>query len=161
MIKDKMTEEERRFQKIHRITCFSAEMIITFRKKDNEIEGDIYNMHIPEPVFFQGIGDMIVKMNRIYDLLGYPQEESQIRKWDDKEKWTGTILDNVCGWNFDTTRERGYEEIDTSSYHVMYVETRFRRNKSWQGLMQIGDRKAVYGSALEFIHCVMGVLEKL
>lgn len=154
-----MAKEKRRFQTVRRKTWLSAVLIITFRRLGNEIEGNIYNMHIPEAIPFRGMGDMIVKMERIYDLLGYPQAEFRIRHRDDEGKWDGTLLENDALWNYDKTVQGDYEAIATVSRSVMYVETRFRRNKSWQGILQIGGKKATYGSVLEFIHCVVNALD--
>ena len=98
-----MAKEKRRFQTVRRKTWLSAVLIITFRRLGNEIEGNIYNIHIPEAIPFRGMGDMIVKMERIYDLLGYPQAEFRIRHRDDEGKWDGTLLENDALWNYDKT----------------------------------------------------------
>ena len=42
--------------------------------------------------------------------------------------------------------------------NVMYAETRFRRNASWQGILRLGGRRVTYRSTLEFLHCVVDYL---
>lgn len=87
---------------------------------------------------FPGGGDMIMKMDRIYDFLDYPQSELKIREWDDREKWTGTSLESSERWYFGEDAVECYRTLYTGKAPFVYVETRFRRYGGWQGILQEG-----------------------
>lgn len=146
---------ERVYSKTWRTSVF----IITFQKGKKEPEGEIFNIHIPEGIPFHGLGDMMMKMDRIYDLLDYPQSEVKIREWDDREKWKGTLLESREGWNFEEDAVEKFQTFFVDQNPFVYVETRFRRFGSWQGILQAGNRKMSYRSALEFLHYMMGYVQ--
>ena len=135
-------------------------LFLTFHKRGEVPEGEIYNMHIPETIPFRGFGDMIIKMDRIYDLLDYPQSELQIREWDDEEKWIGTPLESRKNWCFDEEALHRYHTYSGGKGCFVYVETRFRRYGSWQGILRAGKRKLTYRSTLEFLHYMMGYVKE-
>lgn len=124
-------------------------------------EGKIFNIHIPEGIPFRGFGDMIMKMDRIYDLLDYPQAELKIREWDDREKWTGTLLESGERWHFGKDAVERYQTLYTGKAPFVYVETRFRRYGGWQGILQEGRKKLTYRSTLEFLSCMMGYVKEM
>ena len=166
MERKKQTEKvkERTYQRAYNSTWRTSVLIITFHTRSDQsagnVAGEIFNMHIPEGIPFQGLGDMMMKMDRIYDLLDYPQTELKIREWDDSEKWTGTPLESDDNWNYGADAAERFHELNTGNYPSVYVETRFRRYGSWQGILQAGKRKMSYRSALEFLHYIMGYLCK-
>lgn len=140
----------------------SVLMIKFYQTKEqtkNEPEGEIFNMHIPYGIPFCGLGDMMMKMNRIYDLLDYPQSELKMRLWDDTEMWKGTLLENDNGWSYEEDAVERFRQFDTGHGSSVYVETRFRRYGSWQGILRVGKKKLSYRSALEFLHYIVGYLE--
>lgn len=149
-------EEKKALHQVADRTWKTSVIFLTFQKKGDVPEGEIYNMHIPETIPFRGFGDMIIKMDRIYDLLDYPQSELQMREWDDKEKWNGTPLENKDNWYFDENALNCYQSLSTGRGSVVYVETRFRRYGGWQGILQAEKRKLTYRSTLEFLHYMMG-----
>ncbi len=126
---------------------------------DQEESVHLLKENMQECIPFQGLGDMIMKMDRIYDLLDYPQTELKIREWDDSEKWTGTPLENDDDWNYGADAAEKFHELTTGNNPSVYVETRFRRYGSWQGILQAGKRKLSYRSALEFLHYIMGYIK--
>lgn len=154
-----MGEKKRLYQAADR-TWKTSVLFLTFRKNGEVPQGEIYNMHIPETIPFRGFGDMILKMDRIYDLLDYPQSELQMREWDDKEKWSGTPLESRENWYFDEEALQRYHTGYTGKGSFVYVETRFRRYGSWQGILQAGKRKLTYRSTLEFLHYMMGYVKE-
>lgn len=152
-------ERDNNLQKVCSKTWKTLVFIVTFQKGKEEPEGEIFNIHIPAGIPFQGLGDMMMKMDRIYDLLDYPQSEIKIREWDDREKWKGTLLESRENWNFEEDAMEKFQIPDTDQNPFVYVETRFRRYGSWQGILRAGDRKLSYRSALEFLHYMMGYVQ--
>ena len=58
-------------------------MLITFENDlEEEPAGKIFNVHIPYGIGYRGYGELFIKMERIYDLLGRPQAEFQMRSWN-------------------------------------------------------------------------------
>lgn len=159
------TLQEKTFQRVYNKTWQTSVLIITFHKNADQsaedIEGEIFNMHIPEGIHFQGLGDMMMKMDRIYDLLDYPQTELKIREWDDSEKWAGTPLERDDDWNYEADAVEKFRTIINGNDSAVYVEARFRRYGSWQGILQVGKRKLTYRSALEFLHYMMGYIKEI
>ncbi len=155
--------KSRPIRSVYNRTWRTSVLIITFHQKSSKAEGkpegEIFNMHIPYGIPFCGVGDMMMKMDRIYDLLDYPQTELKIRQWDDTEEWKGTPLASDEGWNYGEDAAERFRRLNTGSHPAVYVETRFRRYGSWQGILQVGKRKLSYRSALEFLHYIMGYLE--
>lgn len=162
MIKEQITEganvssEKNPLRRLYNCTWRTSVLILTFHRTNGvvvgEAEGEIYNMHIPYSVPFRGLGDMMMKMDRIYDLLDYPQAEWQVRQWNERERWEGTLLESDEGWNYNNDVAERFRQMDTGKNPSVYVETRFRRYGSWQGILQAGKKKASYRSALEFLH---------
>ena len=172
--KDSLRKEpktERMSSKMHPIrhvynrTWRTSVLVITFHLKSSrtkiEPAGEIFNMHIPYGIPFCGVGDMMMKMDRIYDLLDYPQTELQTRQWDDRKRWRGTLLASDEGWNYGSDAAERFRKLDTGKHPAIYVETRFRCYSSWQGILQAGKRKLSYRSALEFLHYIMGYLSEI
>ena len=147
--------KERTVQRVYNRTWRTSVLILAFHKITDDFTGEIFNMHIPGGIPFYGLGDMILKMDRIYDLLNYPQSEYQIREWDKEKYWKNTPLESDVGWNYDDDAAEKFRDIDTGKHPLVYVETRFRCYNSWQGIMQAGKKKASYRSTLEFIHYIM------
>ena len=59
---------------------------------------------------------MILKMDRIYDLLDYPQSEYQIREWDKEGLWKNTPLESDAGWNYGADAAEKFRNVDTGSH---------------------------------------------
>lgn len=142
-------------------TWRTSVLFLSFHQMGNAPAGEIFNMHIPYGIPFQGIGDMMLKMDRIYDLLDYPQREYKIREWDDKGSWEGTTLESDRNWNYEEEALEKFRALDTGRHPFVYVETRFRRYGSWQGIMKAGKKKLTYRSSLEFLHYIMGYMNEI
>ena len=153
--------QEENCQKVYNKTWKTSGLILSFHQLGNVPAGEIFNMHIPCGIPFQGIGDLMLKMNRIYDLLDYPQQEYKIREWDDKGSWKGTILESDRNWNYEEDALEKFRVLGTGRYPFVYVETRFRRYGGWQGIMQAGKKKLTYRSSLEFLHYIMGYVNEM
>lgn len=151
---------ERTVQRVYKRTWRTSVLFLAFHEKAGHLDGEIFNIHIPAGIPFHGVGDMILKMDRIYDLLDYPQSEYQIREWDKEGLWKNTPLESDAGWNYGADAAEKFRNVDTGSHPLVYVETRFRRYGSWQGIMQAGKKKVSYRSTLEFLHYIMGYVKE-
>ena len=152
--------EDKKYQREYAKTWKTAVLILLFHQLENVPSGEIFNMHIPYGIPFRGIGDMMLKMDRIYDLLHYPQQEYEIREWDDGEKWRETLLESDKNWNYEEDILEKFHKLETERYPLVYVETRFRRYGGWQGIMKAGKKKLTYRSSLEFLHYMMGYVNE-
>lgn len=127
-------------------------MLITFENDlEEEPAGKIFNVHIPYGIDYRGYGELFIKMERIYDLLGRPQAEFQMRRWNGFD-WKGTQLENTEDWDFEDSCYQDFKDRHTASKRWIYAETMFRRHGSWQGMMQaprIG--MMYYRSSLELL----------
>lgn len=155
-----MEEREETFYQILQKSWRSSVLILTFLELGDCPTGQIFNLHIPAGIPFRGLVDMVMKMDRIYDLLDYPQAEFETRSWEEgKEKsWEGTLLEGNTSWIFGEEAMEQFRKLDFIGKNVMYAETRFRRNASWQGILRLGGRRVTYRSTLEFLHCVVDYL---
>ena len=157
-----MTEEkivEREVRRINSENWKSTVLIILLRSKGREPEGEIFNIHIPEKIPFRGYGDLMLKMDRIYDLLEAPVNDSG-RKWKDWNKWQGTALETDADWIYGMNASTRYRECAGTGCSLIYVETKFRRHGSWQGILWAGEEKKMFESALEFLHYCSDALER-
>ena len=155
-----MEETRRKWRKTAGRDWRTSVLLLRFNKGGTVPEGTIWNLHIPEEIPFRGWGDMIMKMDRIYDLLDYPQMEWKLREWDDQDRWKGTLLESGDDWDHAGAMEKRSWELCTGREGLVYVETRFRRYGSWQGILQAGKRKRTYRSALEFLHYLTGYVSE-
>lgn len=134
-------------------------LLITFEEPEGEEpEGKVFNVHIPYGVRYWGLGDLFLKMERIYNLLGKPQEEFMIRS-EAEARWKDTPLENAEEWNFREDCFQNFQKVYIGCKRWIYTETMFRRHGSWQGLMRSGPTGSLYyRSSLELLHYIDGYL---
>lgn len=130
-------------------------ILIIFDTVDQkEPSGRMFNVHIPYGISFQGFGELFLKMERIYNLLGYPKEEFSMRNWK-KMSWKNTSLESSVGWNFAEDNYKDFKEICAISSCWVYATTLFRQHGSWQGVMKAGKKdKIYYRSELELLRYI-------
>ena len=76
------------------VTTRDALLMLTVHKYDGSFsEGEIANAHMLSSVGFQGYGDLLLKMERIYDLLEIPGFGREIKGKSNGFQWTATDLE--------------------------------------------------------------------
>lgn len=111
--------------------CFCANMFrVCVDSYREDIGGRAYSPLCEEEISFSGIGELLLKMDRLFDQIGYPQAFQHKRSFDGEKGHTNAY--------------RGIPQIvkDTDSIllqigqHSTYdIAVESRRNTSWQGII--------------------------
>lgn len=101
---------------------------------------------------FEGYGEMLLRMNRIYDLLGMPDAGSCMRSLSEGEKEEWEFTDEMKN-NQDTTLPAGTERM-------VSIQIQFRQHCSLQGFLICGKQKAGFRSALEMLYLLEDCLQE-
>ena len=97
-------------------------------------------------------GEMLLRMNRIYDLLGMPDAGSCMRSLSEGEKEEWEFTDEMKN-NQDTTLPAGTERM-------VSIQIQFRQHCSLQGFLICGKQKAGFRSALEMLYLLEDCLQE-
>ncbi len=161
-------------EKVH--TTADAALFLCFQEvKGSHSKGVIRLPLLHYDIPFEGYGEMLLRMNRIYDLLGmpvpytigYPSGLRMNRIYDllgmpdagscmrslsegEKEEWEFT--DEMKN-NQDTTLPAGTERM-------VSIQIQFRQHCSLQGFLICGKQKAGFRSALEMLYLLEDCLQE-
>lgn len=94
----------------------------------------------------------LLRMNRIYDLLGMPDAGSCMRSLSEGEKEEWEFTDEMKN-NQDTTLPAGTERM-------VSIQIQFRQHCSLQGFLICGKQKAGFRSALEMLYLLEDCLQE-
>ena len=118
-------------EKVH--TTADAALFLCFQEvKGSHSKGVIRLPLLHYDIPFEGYGEMLLRMNRIYDLLGMPDEMKN---------------------NQDTTLPAGTERM-------VSIQIQFRQHCSLQGFLICGKQKAGFRSALEMLYLLEDCLQE-
>ena len=129
---------------------------VSLKKGHADPVGEISGMLLPESVRFYGYADMVRKIGRIYDLLGYQVPEEGPGGGGDGAKdgegsWDGTILSGPD--SLGKTPEP-MKPVSPGTPAV-YLTTLYRREHSWQGYLRLsgtdGNRRLPFRNVPELI----------
>ena len=101
---------------------------------------------------FVGYGEMQLRMNRIYDLLGMPDAGSCMRSLSEGEKEEWEFTDEMKN-NQDTTLPAGTERM-------VSIQIQFRQHCSLQGFLISGKQIAGFRSALDMLYLLEDCLQE-
>lgn len=104
---------------------------------DNDIYGEIHSPVKREPIPFFGTGDVLLKMDKLFDMLGYPQAFQRRRSFgiQKKEKSYKGIPEPVL-----TGGELRHFKGKLCTYDIR-VDS--RRDSSWQGVVLNDDHELI------------------
>lgn len=126
--------------------------------------GYICNMYFRAPIRFQGMDDVLLKMDWMMDQLKTPQKDTDRRKF------------HAVSMAKKVKIEMGQEEMPASSSsplwdpqalirspkgaEIFYIQILYRQHSSWQGTVQWkkSNEKLYFRSALELMSMLNGVL---
>lgn len=152
-MKMKDTDAEKKLSSM--ATC----AVVYIEKCENGIpSGRIINHFLEEPVSFHGIGDFVVKMDAVYDLLGLPRPdypEVTFLEGEKKAEYGFTLRDKPAdGWDGVWL---GHENYIT----LLVIHTQHRYNASWQGRISWPEKRIekLYSSTLDCIKLMMEAVE--
>ena len=116
-------------EKIH--TTADAALFLCFQEvKGSHSKGVIRLPLLHYDIPFEGYGEMLLRMNRIYDLLGMPDAGSCMRSLSEGEKEEWEFTDEMKN-NQDTTLPAGTERM-------VSIQIQFRQHCSLQGFLICG-----------------------
>ena len=141
-----------------------AMVVVRFRKLDGiNIEGIISNIHIPDEISFSNYGDMLLKIEQIYDLLGMRTDSNKLRGNVTAQKWQKSVLKSA------EDRKKGVDvwqyshDLQVSGDPVIYIHTHYT-GRITAGRVLYWQRKykdeIYYRSALELLHIIDGLYGK-
>ena len=113
-------------EKVH--TTADAALFLCFQEvKGSHSKGVIRLPLLHYDIPFEGYGEMLLRMNRIYDLLGMPDAGSCMRSLSEGEKEEWEFTDEMKN-NQDTTLPAGTERM-------VSIQIQFRQHCSLQGFL--------------------------
>ena len=129
--------------------------------KDADYQGLIYHQYADEPISFNGIADMILEMENLFDEWDFPQRGLAERKFDKKKENHKRPVP-------ETEDDKLKIEIISDTHGVRNVQNKkgklgtfviqvvFRQDASWQGhvICQEENKKLDFNSALELIKII-------
>lgn len=146
-----MTEDLKKLN----LTSNAALIVITVEKvEDGVVSGNLYNAYLPMPIPFTSLESMLIKMNGVYDRLGYPQAGFEMRSFYKAESVKNQEPLQQY-WDIGTYAE------GKGTKAVFYVQVRYRQQATWQGTVvwREGRREENFRSALELLFLIHSALE--
>ena len=150
-----MVVDQKRDTHAYRLSTTDAMLAVVFHKlRGPDSGGILVNPHIPYDIPFSGYGDLLLKLERIYDLLDMPQAAGEPASRTDAHSWAGTGLETAAGWNMGVEAWKMLSDIHLPDKGTIYIQTLYRQNHSLQGFVFRGSRekRRYYRSALELLH---------
>lgn len=118
---------------------------------EGDVRGRVYSPLCTEEIPFTGIGELLLKMDKLFDSMGYPQAFQDKRSFENSKK-----TDNLYRGIPKALRD-SESILEKSGEHCTYdIAVESRRYTSWQGM--IYDTK---GCEQGSFHGEMELLEKL
>lgn len=100
----------------------------------DDVEGRVFSPLKAESISFRGMGELLVKMDELFDRVGYPQAFQDKRSFD-KDKERVNLYRGIPEGELkpaDIIRESG-------KVRTFDVVVNSRKNTSWQGCVQTDD----------------------
>lgn len=125
---------------------------------DNEVIGKFYHCFADEPVVFKTSLGMINSLEKVMDMIDYPQRTTKRRRFKEstlnevnKVKELGKIMSET-----DIMKNRGKKA-------TFIVEVKYRENATWQGTVNWVEenREQNFRSALELIKLIDSASESI
>ncbi len=122
-----------------------------------DYQGQIWQQYDSQPIRFNGMVDMVLQMDKLFDLWGFPQASLKARSFveDSTDARHINILDKSQSLKrIDVQKKRG--DLSTFIIHV-----KFRQNATWQGdiVWREQNKKMHFRSALELMRMIDSAVE--
>lgn len=113
-----------------------------------DISGRLYSPLSTEEITFGGVGELLLKMDKLFDKVGYPQAFQNKRSFDG-EQGVGNAYRGIPK----VLRTGENIVAQTGAYSTYDVEVISRRNTSWQGVIYTadGERKGEFNGEVELL----------
>ena len=127
---------------------------------NNEIYGRFYNLYLPKGVRFQGVIDLLSKLESLFDEFAFPQRYNDMRSFMINGK--GELVQPTAKkeWRQQMSEEIYEQEAGNTSTFV--VEVQYRRNATWQGTVRWidGNKTERFRSTLELLKLMDSALSE-
>ena len=122
-----------------------------------ELSGEFFHSYSKAPVPFQGIGQMTLRMEKLYDWLRFPHPGTNSRTFTETEKQSG--------WTQERKKQMSDEELLTKHGDIgtFIVRVQHRQNSSWQGRItwMEEDRTIQFRSVWEMIKLIESAVDRV
>ena len=127
------------------------------RNNDGELSGEFYHSYSRTPVPFQGIGQMTLRMEKLYDWLRFPYPGTNSRSFGNVPKAEGRKPERKKIMSDDTLLTK-HGDIGT-----FIVRVQHRQNSSWQGRItwMEEDRTIQFRSVWEMIKLIESAVDRV
>ncbi len=128
------------------------------KERNGDYEGRILQPFDQTDICYKGSADMVLQMNRLYDLWNYPQASLQMRTFaSDRQKRQKM---DIRKYSIHKKVEEMQEERGKESTFIVQVQ--YRQNATWQGQVVWAEenRKEHFRSALELIKLIDSAMEE-
>ena len=127
------------------------------RNDEGELAGEFYHSYSEKPVPFQGIGQMTLRMEKLYDWLRFPHPGTNSRSFTETAKPDGKIHER--------NRIMSDESLLTKHGDIgtFIVRVQHRQNSSWQGRItwMEEDRTIQFRSVWEMIKLIENAVDSV
>ena len=127
--------------------------ICVYSCDEQEIKGKIYHCCLEEPMIFHGISDMVIKVDKIYDAIGFPPSSPE-RRTIHPRKNTAQPLKYYHDF-------KDFASMEGEKF-AFFLKVRYRQNVSWQGSIHFSGDVSSYQfrSVLELMGYIMEKIEE-
>lgn len=147
-------------REIYRPQNLNSVLICVDDFSNNEIYGRFYNLYLPGAVRFDGVIDLLGKLEGVFDDLEFPQRYNDMRSFIINSK--GEFIEPVRKKELkkQMTEERYEQEAGSTSTFV--IEVQYRRNATWQGTVRWidGNKTERFRSTLELLKLIDSALNE-
>ncbi len=116
-----------------------------------DLEGEFYHGYSSEPVVFRNAGELLNRLENLFDLLQFPYAATNIREFSDVKKTkTKRTIERPQNFNWKKEeRKRVMSDKEILSKHgdegTFIVRVQQRQNSSWQGrITWVDEDKTVF-----------------
>lgn len=127
--------------------------VCVYNCDEQEIMGKIYHCCLEKPIFFKGISDMVIKVDKIYDAIGFPPASPERRTIHPRENTTQPLK-----YYHDF---KDFASMEGEKF-AFFLKVRYRQNVSWQGSIHFSGDVSSYQfrSVLELMGYIMEKIEE-
>ena len=141
----------------HYIGAPNGVVLCICKNNDGELEGEFYHSYSHRPVPFQGIGQMTLRMEQLYDWLRFPFPGTNNRSFAPEKKPEQQAQE----------RKKIMSDEELLSKHgdigTFIVRVQHRQNSSWQGRItwMEEDRTIQFRSVWEMIKLIESAVDSV
>ena len=146
---------------MYRPHTINSVLVCVDKFSDNEIYGRFYNLYLPKGFRFNGVIDLLSKLETLFDEFAFPQRYNDMRSFIINSK--GELVQPTVQkreWRKQMAEEIYEQEAGNTTTFV--VEVQYRRNATWQGTVRWidGNKTERFRSTLELLKLMDSALNE-